>query len=76
MNYHMIDECALVFFKDDILDFMKLLEHAIYSNKPKNVDIFPLAEKVKGLILKISTPIFCFSSLFYFRFVVEHMVCE
>jgi len=26
---------------------MKLLEHVIYSNKPKNVEIFPLAEKVK-----------------------------
>ncbi|CAM4739700.1 unnamed protein product [Rotaria magnacalcarata] len=31
---------------DDILHLMELLEHAINSNKPKNVDIFPLAEKI------------------------------
>ncbi|CAF0777176.1 unnamed protein product [Rotaria sp. Silwood1] len=31
---------------DDIPDLMKLLEHTVYSNKPKNVDIFPLAEKI------------------------------
>ncbi|CAF0745146.1 unnamed protein product [Rotaria sordida] len=31
---------------DDIPDLMKLLEHTIYLNKPKNVDIFPLAEKI------------------------------
>jgi hypothetical protein len=36
-----------MFFLGDIPDLMKTLEHAIYSNKPKNVDIFPLAEKVK-----------------------------
>ncbi|CAF2859332.1 unnamed protein product [Rotaria sp. Silwood2] len=31
---------------DDIPDLMKLLEQTVYSNKPKNVDIFPLAEKI------------------------------
>ncbi|CAF0841775.1 unnamed protein product [Adineta steineri] len=31
---------------EDIPDLMKLLEHTMYSNKPKNVDIFPLAEKI------------------------------
>jgi len=36
-----------IFFAEDIPDLMKLLEHAILANKPKNVDIFPLAEKVR-----------------------------
>ncbi|CAF2334020.1 unnamed protein product [Rotaria sp. Silwood2] len=32
--------------ENDIPDLMKLLEQTVYSNKPKNVDIFPLAEKI------------------------------
>lgn len=49
---------------------MKLLEHAIYSNKPKNVDIFPLAEKVfSNLKIYIN-----YIHTIKFRFVVEHMV--
>ncbi len=36
-----------IFFAEDIPDSMKQLEHAIHANKPKNVDIFPLIEKVR-----------------------------
>jgi len=45
-------------FSGDIPDLMKLLEHSIYSNKPKNVDIFPLAEKVKHIFITIIQIIF------------------
>ncbi len=49
---------------------MKLLEHTIYSNKPKNVDIFPLAEKVKTINFN------CLITFSKFRFVVEPMEYE
>ena len=34
-------------FVGDIPDLMKSLQHTLYTNKPKNVDIFPLLEKVR-----------------------------
>jgi hypothetical protein len=43
-----------VIFLEDIPDLLKLLEYAIRSNKPKNVDIFPLAEKVNYYFEKFS----------------------
>jgi len=51
-----------VIFLEDIPDLLKLLEHAIRSNKPKNVDIFPLAEKVNYYFEKFSI-IFFFENL-------------
>lgn len=38
---------------DDIPDLMKLLEHTLHMNKPKNVDIFPIAEKVRHGIFPV-----------------------
>jgi len=52
LNYNNLDKLKAYVNKsidnlsDDIPDLMKLLEHTVYSNKPKNVDIFPLAEKI------------------------------
>ncbi|UJR33924.1 hypothetical protein I4U23_021343 [Adineta vaga] len=37
---------SLNYLPEDIPDLLKQLEHSIRSNKPKNVHIFPLAEKI------------------------------
>ncbi|CAF1149959.1 unnamed protein product [Adineta ricciae] len=52
LNYNNLDKLKTYINKsinnlpEDIPDLLKQLEHTIHSNKPKNVNIFTLAEKV------------------------------
>ncbi|UJR33932.1 hypothetical protein I4U23_021351 [Adineta vaga] len=52
LNYNNLDKLkafinkSLNYLPEDIPDLLKQLEHSIRSNKPKNVHIFPLAEKI------------------------------
>ena len=70
-----VENQLIMLVVDDISELMKLLQHTLYLNKPKNVDIFPLLEKVRRWP-RVSPLATMDASLSPYRSVVELMVYE